>query len=419
MSPHALTDGPAAADELPAATWPGRTCPPRPRLTVREMQIALDAARGLAGAAPTRTVTDRSEKVGADRSHAAPGHDAVEGRSSVTAPNVTATRPAAPPTQAPSAAPPRNPEPWLPEHDGPVSLTGVVAAPRTRTVRHAAAARPDKVARRPAAKPRPRRLAKVAAIGAELAAAVAADPPRIVVVAACGGAGATTTAVLLAAGLAPACGAILLAAGPDRGSLTLRCNAEGGDLEMLTGWARHHPRQPLQIDTPGMAIGTSGQHRLLVAADRRRHQQGPLTAGAAAALLPAAAATRAAVVLDWCTREPVPGRVWDTAPRAVVVAPMSSAGLLDAEYTVEQIEAARPVHATVSLLTIDVRGRAPRRAGRAALARLRALPIPTAGVPYDPALADDPRIHWPCLRPRTRAAIFTALTQLLQREDEK
>jgi hypothetical protein len=174
---------------------------------------------------------------------------------------------------------------------------------------------------------------------------VVADPPRIVVVPACGGAGATTAAVLLAAGLAPACGAILLAGGPDRGSLALRCNAEGGDLDALTGWARHHPRQPLQVDTPGVAIGTSGHDRLLVAADSRRHQQGAPTAGAAVALLIAVAASRAAVVLDWCTREPVPGRVWDTAPHAVVVAPTSSLGLLDAEYTVEQLEAARPEHA--------------------------------------------------------------------------
>jgi len=168
-----------------------------------------------------------------------------------------------------------------------------------------------------------------------------------------------------------------------------------------------------------VAIGTSGYDRLLVAAESRRLQQGPLTAGVAVALLTAAAVTRAAVVLDWCTREPVPGRVWDTAPHAVVVAPTSSAGLLDAEYTVDQLEAARPEHATVSLLTIDVRGRPPRRAGRAALARLRALPIPTTVLPYDPALADDPRVYWPSLRPRTRAAIFTALTQTLQREDEQ
>jgi hypothetical protein len=370
------------------------------------MQIALDAARGLAGAALTRTVTDRGEKVGPARSRTAPSHDAVE------------ARPATPPADAPTANPTNHLEPWLPEHDGPVCLTGV-AAPRARTLRRAAAARPDKMPRRRAAKPRPRRLAKAVTIGAELAAAVAADPPRIVVVPACGGAGATTAAVLLATGLAPACGAILLAGGPDRGSLTLRCNAEGGDLDTLTGWVRNHPRRPLQIGTPGVAIGTPGQDRLLLAADSRRHQLGQLTAGAAAALLTAAAATRAAVVLDWCTREPVPGGVRDTASHAVIVAPTSAAGLLDAEYTVDQLEATRPEHTTLSLLTIDLRRRAPRRAGRAALARLRALPIPTTGLPYDPALADDPRVHWPSLRPRTRAAIFTALTQMLHREDEK
>jgi hypothetical protein len=111
--------------------------------------------------------------------------------------------------------------------------------------------------------------------------------------------------------------------------------------------------------------------------------------------------------------------VWDTAPHAVVVAPTSLLGLLDAEYTVDQLEAARPEHTTLSLLTIDMRGRPPRRPSRAALARLRALRIPTTGVPYDPALADAPRIHWPSLRPRTRAVIFTVLTQLLQREDEQ
>jgi hypothetical protein len=414
MSPHTLSNEPPAADEPPTATGPGPTATPRSRLTVREMQIALAAARGLAGAALTRTVTDRGEKVGAARTHTAPDHGAVEEHSSVTAPMVAPTRPATPPADAP-AANPTNPEPWLPEHDGPVSLTGV-AAPRRR----AAAARPDKAARRPAPKPRPRRRAKAATIGPELAAAVAADPPRIVVVPACGGAGATTAAVLLAAGLAPACGAILLAAGPDRGSLALRCNAQGGDLDTLAGWVRHHPRRPLQIDTRGVAIGTSGQDEFVVAAGSRRPGQDVLAADTAIALLSAASATRAAVVLDWCTREPVPGRVRDTAQHAVVVAPTSCAGLLDAEYTVDQLEATRPEHTTtLSLLTIDVRGRAPRRAGRAALARLRTLRIPTTGLPYDPALADDPRIHWPSLRPRTRAAIFTALTQMLHREDEK
>jgi hypothetical protein len=109
MSPHTLTDEPPAADAPPATTWPGPTSPPRTRLTVREMQIALDAARGLTGAAPTRTLTYTSEKLGEDRSPTAPGHDAVEGRSSVTAPMVAPRQPAAPALDAPAAAPPTNP----------------------------------------------------------------------------------------------------------------------------------------------------------------------------------------------------------------------------------------------------------------------------------------------------------------------
>lgn len=253
-----------------------------------------------------------------------------------------------------------------------------------------------------------------------LAAAAAAAPPRIIVVPACGGAGATTTAVLLAAGLAPACGAILLAGGPDRGALAIRSNAEGGDPAALAEWARQHPRRPLRIDTPGVAIGTSGQDDLVVAASSRRPGQDPLTADTALALLSSAAATSAAVVLDWGSPpDPVPDSMWAAATSVVVVAPATSPGLCDGEYTVEQIEVARPERASLSLLTVDVRGRAPRRAGRAALARLRALQIPVAAVPHDPALADDPRVHWPSVRPRTRAAVLAALTQLLHREDER
>jgi hypothetical protein len=405
MSPYVLADEPVTAVEQDPGTEPDLAPPARPRLTVREMQIALDAARSLAHSGHTGTQVpsrecpprEGTERGGADRSHAAPCHDALEGSSSV---------------------PPAIREPWLPERDGPVSLTEV-AAPRTHSVRRAAAARPDKAPRGPSARQRPSRPGKAATIAPELAAAVAADPPRIVVVPACGGAGATTTAVLLAAGLAPACGAILLAGGPDRGSLAVRSNAEGGDLDALTASAREHPHQPLQIDTPGVAIGTSGQDRLVVAAESRRREQPPLTAASGAVLLTAATATGASVVLDWCTSDPVPDSVWAAATCTVVVAPATSPGLLDAEYTIDELGAARPAHARLRLVTIDVRGRAPRRAGRAALARLRALRIPVAAVPFDPALADDPRVHWPSLRPRTRAAVLTALTQMLQREDEK
>jgi hypothetical protein len=238
---------------------------------------------------------------------------------------------------------------------------------------------------------------------------------------ACGGAGATTTAVLLASALAQARDAVLLAGGHDRGSLTLRSGAEGGDLDGLAAWVREHPGQPLRRDSPGLAIGTAaGLHRLLIAAEGRGPESAaPIGLATVAALLTAAAATHAAVVLDWCTTGPVPGRLLAATTHLVVVAPATRPGLLDAEYTVEQLAAAPPGYAVLSLLTVDVRGRAPRRGGRAALARLRALDIPVVRVPYDPTLADDPRVSWASLRPRTRAAVATALAKLMQREDAK
>ena len=63
MSPHTLADETVKTVELEAAIEPDRSPRPRPRLTVGEMQIALNAAR----------------------SHAAPYHDALEGNSPVTA----------------------------------------------------------------------------------------------------------------------------------------------------------------------------------------------------------------------------------------------------------------------------------------------------------------------------------------------
>ena len=281
MSPHTLADETVKTVERQAAIEPDRSPRPRPRLTVREMQIALDAARSLASPVqraprfPAGVCRLTSAPRGAAWIAATPPpvHDALEGNSPVTAPIVAPPLALAAAPDTPAVDPQAEHEPWLPEHDGPVSLTGI-AAPRTRTVRRAAA-RPDKAARRPATKltrpgrPRPQRSDPA------LAAAAAAAPPRIIVVPACGGAGATTTAVLLAAGLAPACGAILLAGGPDRGALAIRSNAEGGDPAALAEWARQHPRRPLRIDTPGVAIGTSGQDDLVVAASSRRPGQDP------------------------------------------------------------------------------------------------------------------------------------------------
>jgi hypothetical protein len=419
VSPHTLTDEPGTADGQPPA-GDGSLSTTRPRLTVREMQVALDAARsGLARPSTARSA--EHEGGGADRSHAAPCHDALEGSSSVTAPILAPQPPSAPPPADPDAgnASMTDGEPWLPEHDGPVSLTGI-AAPRTRAPRRSTPARLDKSARRPAS-PRPARPAKAATIGADLAAVIAARPPRIAVVPACGGAGATTIAVLLASALTQARAAILLAGGHDRGALALRSNAEGGDLEALASWARDHPGRPIQADSPGLAIGTAaGADGLLVAGATRGPQNAPpIGLATVAALLTAAAATHASVVLDWCNTGPLPDRLLAATTHLVIAAPATSPGLLDAEYAVEQLEAARPAGTTLSLFTVDVRGRAPRRAGRAALARMRALHLPVFRMPYDPTLADDPRISWPSLRPRTRAAASTALTQLLQREDAK
>jgi hypothetical protein len=416
VSPHTLTHQPSASSDQ-ASVGAAAVSAPQPRLTVREMQIALDAARSQLGQ-PQRVSAPETERGGGDRSPAAPCHDALEGSSSVTPPIL-----APPPTTEPAARPrgtnpwPTNGEPWLPDHDGPVSLTGL-AAPRTRSARRSAQAQPDRSARQPAPR-RPTRPAKAASIGAELAAAISAHPPRIAVVPACGGAGATTSAVLLASALAQARDAVLLAGGHDRGSLTLRSNAEGGDLDGLAAWVREHPGQPLRRDSPGLATA-AGLDRLLIAAEGRGPESAaPIGLATVAALLTAAAATHAAVVLDWCTTGPVPGRLLAGTTHLVVVAPATRPGLLDAEYTVEQLAAARPGYAVLSLLTVDVRGRAPRRGSRAALARLRALDIPVVRVPYDPTLADDPRVSWGSLRPRTRAAVATALAKLMQREDAK
>jgi len=109
--------------------------------------------------------------------------------------------------------------------------------------------------------------------------------------------------------------------------------------------------------------------------------------------------------------------VWTSATHAVVVAPTSTPGLLDAEYTVDQLTGHLPEQARLSLLTTNLRARPPRRGGRAALARLSALRIPVTAVPYDRTLADEPRVHWLSLRARTRAAVFTALTHVLHQED--
>ncbi|MDQ1539486.1 MAG: hypothetical protein QOH29_212, partial [Actinomycetota bacterium] len=284
MSPRSLTDDPVetSADATPALTTAAAATPAR-RLTVREMTIALQAAHGLldgstpppiAPAAPNAqdrvtarigghaphidhdvdqqvdsrdaaapaqialddTVTESAAatgvdevEAGCDRSRAALCHDASYGWLPVTPP-IVASEPipndARPSAERQTASHDGDwPEPWLPAHDGPVSLTGV-AAPRTRTVRRSAATL-DKAPRRPS-KPRPGSGSKAAVLDPALAAAAAAAPPRILIVSACGGSGATTAAVLLGAALAPAVATVLVAGGADRGALAVRADAHGG-----------------------------------------------------------------------------------------------------------------------------------------------------------------------------------------------
>lgn len=429
MSPQSLTDDELVDQPEAAATatpgMPGRAGPVEedPRLTVRELQLAIEAARGLAGrgsrAAPAPAAP--AGEGGADRSRAALCPDALEGNPPETPPIVappaaassalTAAPPAADEPAADSPSAERNhPEPWLPAHDGPVSLAGA-AAPRTRTVRRTAAT-PDKAARRPAKQgtsPRP----QVAALAPALAAAAVAAPPRLIVMAACGGAGATTVTVLLAAALAQATGVLVVASGADRGSLSLRANSSGGDVAALTAWAAAHHSQALHTSTPGMGTGDAGTGRLIVAAEGRDDPGRAFDADTAAALAMSAASTPAAVLLDWSSPAPPAHQLWSSATHVLIVAPATSPGLLDAEYLVQTLEAIRPELTALSVLTVDVRGRAPRRAGRAALARLQALHLPVAAVPYDPALANDPRVHWPSLRRRTRSAVLAALTTVV------
>lgn len=426
MSPQSLTDDelvdqldatvPAASDALAPVE--------DPRLTVRELQLAIEAARGLAGRG-SRVATAPASGAGeggADRSRAALCPDALEGNQPETPPIVaplaaasialTAELPAAdhPGAVSPSAQRRSRPEPWLPEHDGPVSLAGA-AAPRTRTVRRTAAT-PEKAARRPAKQTTSRR-SQVAALDPALAAAAASAPPRLIVMAACGGAGATTATVLLAAALAQATGVLVVASGDDRGKLSLRANSSGGDVAALTAWTAAHPGQALHTSTPGMGTGDAGTDQLIVAAAGRDDPGRSFDADTAAALAAAAAPTPASVLLDWSTPTPPPHQLWSSAKHVLVVAPATSAGLLDVVYLVQSLEATKPERIPLSVLTVDVRGRAPRRAGRAALSRLQALRLQVTALPYDPALADDPRVHWPSLRRRTRTAVVAALTTVV------
>jgi hypothetical protein len=382
-------------DATKTQTAPAATI--RPRIPTRDLLAAIQQARRTAGL---------EEEIAA-------AHPPVEEGDAIVPPlapeaNAPTTDLAARPT-----SPPDSRQPWLPERDGPVSLAGV-AAPRAhirtgpRTV-----ATPDKAARRPTRERKPAAPARTPPLDAELAAAATKSPPRLIVVAACGGAGATTLTVLMAAALAAKPGALVVTAGPDRGALSARSNAAGGDLAALAEWIRQHPRAGLQSGTPGLTSGDAGTGPMVLATPSRDLDGTHLDAADAAAVLAAAAPSAAAVLVDWRCALPLPEQLWSVATHAMVVAPYTTLGLLDAEYTVQAIESAAPGGAALSVAAVDVSGGGPRR-GRAALARLRAHGVPVTTVARDPTLAADPRVHWPSLRPRTRAAVTATLTQALR-----
>jgi hypothetical protein len=400
---HGLLDGstpiPAPAEE------------PAPREALRA------ADRGAAVTVGETEVNDAGEG-GADRSRAALCHDALEGLPPVAPPIVASdgryNDGQQDTGQRPHQVGDELTEPWLPAHDGPVSLTGV-AAPRTRTVRRSAATL-DKTVRRPS-KQRPAAVGKAAILDPALAAAVAAAPPRILIVPACGGSGATTTAVLLAAALAPTVPTTLLAAGVDRGALATRADAHGGDVHQLVAWAaasRAH-RRPLPDGTANADTGTG----LMTLATAGRDGHAGFTQAVACDVFTSLAGHGLAGALDWSSTSMPPKQAGAAATHVLVTAPATSPGLLAAEYTLQALQADLPPSLPLSLLTVDVRGRNPRRAGRAALARLRALQLPITALPYDPVLADEPRIRWAALRPRTRTAVTSVLIQLLPEHHRK
>jgi hypothetical protein len=382
MSPRSLTGD---LDRTDPATPPATAAAAlelqlnRPRLTVHEMQVALETARGLAVR-------------GAGRGCAAPGHDTWQEDSTATAPPVAPDEPAA--VGLPSlgvgegSRPDDRHETWLPTHDGPVSLAGL-AAPRSRAVRGSTAT-PAMPARRPIRQRAAQTSRTVAPLNPALSAAAATYATRIVVVPACGGAGATTVAVLLAAAVSPSMATMLVASGPDRGALIARADARGRDGATLK-----------------------------LAALARDEPAGKFDTATACAVFAAAATSEMAAVLDWSSPEQLPATVWAAATHVLVVAPATSPGLLAAEHAAQTWEANLNGTTAISVLTVDVRGRSQRRAGRASLARLRAVQLPVTCMPYDPALADDPRVHWPALRPRTRAAVISVLSQILSDHHRK
>lgn len=389
--------------------------PPTPRLTVREMQIALEAAHTLAAANAAAARTARAVAGDDPGAHAemiqaegdltgSRSDDALDASAPPSTSAVPATHAAAAVDGGDDADSSRGP--WLPEHDGPVSLAGI-SVPRTRPIRRQVAV-VDSAGRRPTQGPA-RRMKPARAELQARAALGAAPAPRIVIHAACGGAGATTLTVLLAAAAADL-DAVVLAGPADRGALSLRAGAEGGDLAALAQWALSCGGAPLTAATPGLGTAVVGEARLRVVAATA---QAPalLACREMAALLAAAQRSPLPALLD-CSVELVAG-VSDWATHIVIAAPHSTTGMLAAEAAAAVICEQIPRTARLAVATVDVAGRAPRRAARAAAARLQSLHLPTVAIPFDARLTDNPHVAWTSLRPRTRSAVCAGLTHLI------
>src|SRR5580765_3249016 len=323
-----------------------------PRLTVRELQVALAAARATACPGPAKSGPRPDDDV-------------------------------------------PKPGSWLTERDGVVSLTSAVSPRRLpRTVARPAPSRVRASRQGPTAVPR-RSIA-------DAEARLQCHPAPKLAVLSAGGGGSTTLTGLLAAAAAPVWSTIAISSPTDDGALNSRVGADATDWAgVVAGLGDEDELDPGELGA--VAVGNAA---FRVAAIGRGSTTGQLDASR---VLAAAGRSSSALVLD-CPdlHGPFTERALAMATHVVVVAPHSPAGLLAAEYAVElaALDGTRP---TV-VACIDIQRRARTRACRAALSRARAMPAPVVTVPFDSRLADATAVRWPAIRPRTQAAVMAVLT---------
>jgi hypothetical protein len=220
--------------------------------------------------------------------------------------------------------------------------------------------------------------------------------------------------VLLASAIAPVCGALIVGADGDAGSLAMRAGAIGCDLAELDA-ETDLLRAGLSSAAPGLGRADTGEATVMIAATSRRVRKPVDTAGR---VLSAALLTRAAVFVD-CPdlTSQFTKLALASATHVAVFAPQTPAGLLDAEFALEVAERERSHGVPVVVVAVDVRGRGRSRGTRAALCRARALSAPVLHIPFDQRLADATRADWSALRPNTQAAITAVLTESLLGKD--